>query len=676
MEHSFFRKLNKHIKIVISIPVILSIFLTVGNIILAKNDIRKVFIYLFSNTLFISLVIVILLIYKKTLVKETIKLANNIVDTENLLVKGLNVPLIIINKKGTLLYGNKSFYDNCVDSKEPGENIYKNIPELKECIDKNIKTVTSIFLKEKRYRIDIKTNFCDTNFLAKNDINYNVGEELLAVYFYDETMLYRYIKAYEEEKMDLAIIHIDNYDEITMNIDEVKKSLLIALIDRKITKFFSDIDGVVKKIDADKYFVIFMDKFYDALKENKFDITESVKEINVGNSIAPTISIGIGRGCKNYKDAYNYSANSIDMALSRGGDQVVVRGEEGYTYFGGKTEKTYKTSRVKARIMANNIKEYILKSDKVIITGHKLADVDCIGASIGMYRLATSFGKEAYIIINETTVSTKPLLTSFMENPVYPKDMFISSNDALLNITNNTLLIVVDTNNPLRIESRELIRVANKIIVIDHHRQSEEYIKDANVSYIEPYASSASELVAQIIEHFSSSIKLLPIEAESLYSGILLDTNNFLTKTGVRTFETAAYLKRCGADLTKVRKLFRDDKKSYKAKAEVVRDAYIYKDDFAISIFPDIKIESPTIIGAQAANELLNIDGIKASFVITKYNGKIYLSARSIDEVNVQVICEKLGGGGHMSTAGTQFDHTDIAKVERELKNAIDNYLS
>lgn len=675
MEHSFFRQLNKHIKIIISIPVVLSIFLTIVNMVFIGDNTKKVLLYLFIEVLFIFLIISFLFMYKKILIKLTIKLANNIVDTENLLIKELDVPLTIISRRGVILYGNKNFFDRCVDKAVEGYNIYKIIPELRECIEKPSKNNISVVLKEKRYRIDVKSDFFDTNFLVRNNINTSISENCFAVYFYDETMLYKYIKAYEEEKMDLAIVYVDNYDEIMINIDEVKKSLLIALLDKKITKFFSDIDGVVKKVNDDKYFVIFRDKYYNTLKNSKFDITESVKEISAGNNIAPTLSIGIGKGCASYKEAYDYSTNSIDMALSRGGDQVVVRDKDGYTYFGGKTEKTYKTSRVKARIMANNIKEYILKSDKVIISGHQMADIDCIGASIGMYRLSKSLDKEAYIIINETTVSTKPLLTSFLENPLYPKDMFISSNEALLNITGNTLLIIVDTNNPSRVESGELIEVANKIIVIDHHRQSEEYIKNANISYIEPYASSASELVTEIIEHFSSTIKLSPIEAECLYSGILLDTNNFLTKTGVRTFETAAFLKRCGADLTKVRKLFRDDKKSYKAKAEVVRDAYIYKDDFAISIFPDTKIESPTIIGAQAANELLNIDGIKASFVITKYNGKIYLSARSIDEINVQVICEKLGGGGHMSTAGAQFNHTDIQRVERQLKDAIDNYL-
>ncbi|MDE5680005.1 MAG: DHH family phosphoesterase, partial [Lachnospiraceae bacterium] len=342
------------------------------------------------------------------------------------------------------------------------------------------------------------------------------------------------------------------------------------------------------------------------------------------------------------------------------------------TYYGGKSQQVEKNTRVKARVKAHALKEIIAGKDRVIIMGHRLPDVDSFGAAVGIYRIAQALDRKAHIVLNDVSNSLQPLVDLFKNNPEYEQDMIVGSSQAMEMAGSSTVLVVVDVNKPTITECPDLLRACKSIVVLDHHRQGAETIENATLSYVEPYASSACEMVSEILQYTTDNIKIRTEEADCMYAGIVIDTNNFMSKTGVRTFEAAAFLRRNGADVTRVRKMFREDAIEYKAKADAVSQAEIYRQTFAISICTSEDLQSPTVVGAQAANELLNIKGIKASFVLTEYQGKIYVSARSIDEVNVQIIMERLGGGGHMSIAGCQMEGVSMAEAIGNLKATID----
>lgn len=384
----------------------------------------------------------------------------------------------------------------------------------------------------------------------------------------------------------------------------------------------------------------------------------------------------MGVSGNSYNQKYEYSRMAIDLALGRGGDQVVVKEGEKISYFGGKSRQVEKMTRVKARVKAHALREIFESREEVFIMGHSISDMDAFGAAIGIYCAAQVLGKKAHIVLDDVTSSLRPMKECFGEDRGYPADMFVRSERALELVNYRSVVVVVDTNRPNYTECPELLTRTKTIVVFDHHRQSREVIDNAVLSYIETYASSTCEMVAEVLQYFNENIHLKPNEADSIYAGILIDTNNFMTKTGVRTFEAAAYLRRCGAEVTRVRKLLRDDMAAYKARAETVRHAEVYRKAFAISICPaNPDVESPTIAGAQAANELLNIVGIKASFVLTDYNGKIYISSRSIDEINVQLIMERLGGGGHLNVAGAQMTDCTVAEAKRRIQETLDKML-
>lgn len=483
------------------------------------------------------------------------------------------------------------------------------------------------------------------------------------------------VRENEEQQMVAGLIYIDNYDEALDSIEDVKRSLLTALIERKVNKYFTGIDALVRKIEKDKYFVVFRNKYLEQLREDRFSIIEDVKTVKVGNEMAVTLSIGIGAGGGSYTKNYELARMSIDLALGRGGDQVVVRSGEDVSYYGGKTKQVERNNRVKARVKAHALREVIESREHVLIMGHNISDVDSLGAAIGIYCAARVLGKKAQIVLNEITSSLRPLVEGFKEERGYPPDLFVRNDEAILLTNRNTLVMVVDVNRPSYTECPELLRRTDTVCVFDHHRQGSEVIENPVLSYVEPYASSACEMIAEVLQYFSENIRLEPHEADCIYAGILIDTNNFMTKTGVRTFEAAAYLRRAGAEVTRVRKLLRDDMTAYKARAEAVRNAEVYRNAFAISICPADDVESPTIAGAQAANELLNIVGIKASIVLTEYQGRVYVSSRSIDEVNVQLIMERLGGGGHLNMAGAQLKDCTVQQAKRRIQNTIDEMI-
>ena len=409
--------------------------------------------------------------------------------------------------------------------------------------------------------------------------------------------------------------------------------------------------------------------------EDRFSILEEVRQVSIGNEMAVTLSIGIGYGAAEYAQNYEYARTSIDMALGRGGDQAVVKSQEKLTYFGGKSQTTEKTTRVKARVKAQAFQELLESKDRVLIMGHANGDVDCLGASVGVYRMVTSLGKRAYIVENQVTAPILPLKNRFLNNDDYPRDMFITGPEAREKVDANTVLVVVDCNRPAIIDEPELLKLCRTIVVFDHHRQSSETIQGAVLSYCEPYASSACEMIAEMMQYIGDGIKVKSMEADCLYGGIVIDSQEFTNQTGVRTFEAAAYLRRCGADITRIRKIFRENLKDYQAKAAAISNADIYRNAYAFSTVSSKGLESPTVICAQTANELLNIRGIKASVVLTLYNDVIYVSARSIDEMNVQVLMEKLGGGGHRTIAGAQLREGSIEEAIASVKEAIDQMI-
>ncbi|MEG2350504.1 MAG: DHH family phosphoesterase, partial [Hungatella sp.] len=561
------------------------------------------------------------------------------------------------------------------EEKNSGKNLSTLFPDIDKELFSNLEETVSVHTGygDSNYRIDLKPVFLgEDKQEAQNALETdNSGQKLIAVYLFDETEILRYRQEIYDQKQVAGLIYLDNYDEALESVEEVRRSLLMALIDRKISKYIAGMNGVVKKMEKDKYFFVIKQQYLDEMQEQRFSLLEEVKGVNIGNEMAVTLSVGIGMNGETYNQNYEYARMAIDMALGRGGDQAVVKDADKIRYYGGKSQQLEKTTRVKARVKAHALKELIETKDRILIMGHKLADIDSFGAAVGIYRIATSLNKKANIVINEVTSSVRPMKARFMNTPDYPEDLFLTGDQAAELMDTNTILIVVDVNRPSITDAPELLWMAKTIVVFDHHRQSSEIIDNAILSYVEPYASSTCEMVAEILQYVADGIKIKSPEADAMYAGIVIDTNNFTNQTGVRTFEAAAYLRRSGADITRVRKLFRDHMEDYKAKAEAVRHAEVFEGAFAISVCPSAGIENPTIVAAQAANELLGIIGIKASIVLSEYNGTIYLSARSIDEVNVQVMMEKLGGGGHRTIAGAQIKGSDMEQAKTRVKAVI-----
>ena len=563
-----------------------------------------------------------------------------------------------------------------------GRNYHKSITTLfsnitREFLQKHedAQDIT-IEKKERIFRISLNRIYFDDIMEESKEIDVKGSDEFLtALYLFDETELQHCRQENLDQKQVSALVYIDNYDEALDSIEDVKRSLLIALVDRKVNQYFSKMDALVRKIEKDKYFVVFKYKYLQKLMDDRFSVLEDVKTVKVGNEMAVTLSIGVGIKGTSYNENYEQARAAIDLALGRGGDQVVVKNGEDIAYFGGKAKQVERNTRVKARVKAHALHEIIESRENVIIMGHSLTDVDSLGAGIGIFCAARVLGKKAQIVINEPTTSIRPLMECFTPEKGYPEDMFINSEIAIEEVSRNSLVMVVDTNRPSYTECPELLTRTDTIVVFDHHRQGSEVIENPLLSYIEPYASSACEMVAEVLQYFQEGFKLSPAEADCIYAGILIDTNNFMTKTGVRTFEAAAYLRRSGAEVTRVRKMLRNDMACYKARAEAVRHAEVYRGAFAISVCPSEDVESPTIVGAQAANELLNIIGIKASFVLTEYAGKIYISSRSIDEINVQLIMERMGGGGHLNVAGAQLTGCTISEAKHAIMRTIDEML-
>lgn len=658
-------------------PLILTILLILFNIPAYRTEIRLGLMMTGITILYFVIMILVYSFSKPAMLNELVNFATQYGTVQKKLLDELEIPYALMDYTGKLLWVNQKFSHLTGKSKDYHKSITSIFPAItRELIEKAQEDIElSVEHEGNFFRASMSKLYFEAmtqeDAMVSVEANGKSGQYLTVLYLFDETRLRQYITENEEQRLVCALVYIDNYEEALASIEEVKRSLLVALVDRKVNKYFSERDGIVKKLEKDKFFIVFKQKYLEGLIEDKFSIIEEVKTIKVGNEMAVTLSIGVGIGGGSYSRNYEYSRMSIDLALGRGGDQAVVKDGEQISYYGGKTRQVEKMTRVKARVKAHALHEIIESKDRVIIMGHSISDVDSFGAAVGIYCAARVLGKKAYIVLNEITSSLRPLVACFTEEAGYPPDMFVKNEEAMQLVSNNAVVMVVDTNRATYTECPELLRHTRTIVVFDHHRQGADVIDNAVLSYIETYASSTCEMVAEVLQYFSENIHLSPCEADCIYAGILIDTDNFNTKTGVRTFEAAAYLRRCGAEVTRVRKMLRDDMSAYKARAEVVRHAEVYMGVFAVSVCPPGELESPTIVGAQAANELLNIVGIKASFVLTEYNNKIYISSRSIDEINVQLVMERLGGGGHLNVAGAQLTDCSLSEGTRRVKQTL-----
>lgn len=671
-------KLKGRLKRYVQTSLYLGFLLVLVNLVIYLINVPAGLVVTCFALLYFAIVLSLQFYNKPVIINELVSFATQYGQVQKVLLREFEIPYAILDDDGRIIWTNAAF-EKAVH-KEKG---YR-------------RSITSLFPSITREKLPGETEFAeadivfeDRNFVAKmRKISMREVVEssdifaaddyrgyLIAFYLFDETALRIALQEVDDQSLAVGMVYLDNYDEALESVEEVRRSLLIALIDRKVNKYISALDGICKKIEKDKYMIILRKKATELLRASKFDILEDVKTVNIGNEMAVTISIGLGQDGLTYAQNYEFARNAIDLALGRGGDQAVVKTPKNVIYYGGKSQQIEKNTRVKARVKAQALREIISTKERVVIMGHRIADVDSFGAAVGIYRIATTLDRKANIVLNDVSASMQPVVDMFKRHEEYNDDMIIGSQQALELAGNNTVLVVVDVNKPSITECPELLRVCKSIVVLDHHRQGSEIIENATLSYVEPYASSACEMVSEILQYIGENIRITAEEADCMYSGIVVDTNNFMTKTGVRTFEAAAFLRRNGADVTRVRKLFRENATEYKAKADAVSQAEIYRKSFAISTCTSEDIQSPTVVGAQAANELLNIRGVKASFVLTEYQNQIFISARSIDEVNVQIIMEKMGGGGHLGTAGCQLNGVSIPEGIGLLKGTLDKML-
>ncbi len=667
---------RRQLRLYIYWPLILSVIMVIMTVIILFINKTAGFIAAGFTLVHIIVSLCVRLVNKKAISTDMVNFAVRYGQVQKELLKGLPLPYALLDDDARFIWCNREF--SAVLKKEDsfGQSIASFIPSItKDKFPTENEPIDIHFsLDGNFYRAALQRISLDDMVRESAIINSeNFSGSLITVLLFDETEINSIIRLNEEEKPVSGYIYMDNYDEVMENVEDVRRSLLSALIDRKIKRYFSFYDAVVKNFEKDKFFVNMTKKSFDLLTENRFDILDEVKTVKVGNEMSVTLSMGFGYGADSLTECEQYARRSIDLALGRGGDQVVIKDPSNTTYFGGRSLQVEKSTRVKARVKAHALREIIESHDRIFVMGHQITDIDSFGAAVGVYRAVRQFDKKCHIVINNVTLSIKPFVDAFINDEEYESEMFVTNSEAIQLSDQSTVLVVVDTNKPSITECPELLSRCGTIVVLDHHRQGNETIENATLSYIEPYASSACEMIAEILQYILDGKKIKNIEADSIYAGIMIDTNNFMTKTGVRTFEAAAFLRRNGADITKVRKLFRNDLDDYKARAETVKNSDLFLGKYAIAVCPAEGLDSPTVVGAQAANELLNINHVKASFVLTDYQNRIYISARSIDEVNVQIIMEKLGGGGHMNIAGAQLTDITVNDAVSLLEDTIEN---
>ncbi|WP_296142536.1 DHH family phosphoesterase [uncultured Anaerococcus sp.] len=554
----------------------------------------------------------------------------------------------------------------------------------------------NLFPGEDLVGVDIKkliSDFEDTDFSDKDviqPITIVIDDKSMQFYFSTvfneelkttETFLYGIDNSYDEsikqlfkdKRLVFFTVYLDNYEDLRSSTNSVNRPQVLGAVDRIINEYFNGHNGIVRKYENDRYMVIMEYQDYQQIHDEKFSILDDIREIEAGNTINPTLSIGAGISGANPSEIYGDSRVAIEIALSRGGDQAVVKIDDNYEYFGGKSKATEKTSKVKSRVISGALRRMINASSEVYIMGHNNPDMDSFGSSLGVYEGVRFLGKDAYIVLNEVPRQIENMYASTTSTLEELEGNILTEDQALARIKPSSLVVVCDNHRKNSTEAPSLIEKTDQIFIIDHHRRGNDYIKKATISYIEPYASSASELVTEILNYLDEDFKARTSIAESLLAGITVDTKNFVYQTGVRTFEAASILKRWGADSVYIKRMFKDDFEIVKYKSEVIADSSIVNDMIAIAHF-NRDIDGSSLIASQAADDLLTIKGVKASFVLTKANNKIHISGRSLGDISVQLILERIGGGGHLTAAATQLDMS-MENAEDMLKKAINEYL-
>ena len=572
-------------------------------------------------------------------------------------------PLVIAETNGNLIFRNTKFNHEFANI-DINNYLTKILNDVKAEIKNNDK-------KEKIYdeiKIDKKNYKLYGDYMPLRD------EYIITIYFVDDTKLVELENLFENKDIYIGLIMLDNYEEIIQRIPDEEKPQLMAKIEKSLYDWVAGFKGLMLKAERETFVCIFEKQYVREIEDRKFDILDAIKELQPSDKMQFTLSIAISNDGTNNLEKYKTAQAALDIVLGRGGDQAVIHEGDKYNFFGGRTQELEKRTKVKARIISHALEGLIQESSKVMIMGHSNSDMDCMGSSMGIYRLVKNLGKESNIVLNVNGNNLSSFLKELEEDTQY-KDVIIEPQEAISKIDDDTLLVVVDTNKKNYVESFDLLKKAKKIVVIDHHRRSPDYIENAMLTFHEVYASSTAELVTELVEYAQSEVKLESVEAEALYAGIMMDTKNFTFKTGVRTFEAAAYLRKCGVDIIKVKKWFQSDLDTYNKISNIIGKAELVYDTIAISVYEE-EDKDANVVCAKAADELLTISNITASFVLGKLDDKICISGRSIGDINVQVILEKLGGGGHITLAGAQVEGMDIYDAKQELINRINEYFS
>ena len=584
-------------------------------------------------------------------------------------------PLIIIETDGNIIWRSTKFV-----SEFANVDIEIYIKELLDVINKDIEEMEQ--KKEKSIKQEIKIGNNDYKVLGEfvksgnADKRRNISNKyMMILYFIDETDENKLRKEYTDSKSCVGIMMIDNYEETMQQIEPEERPQIIAEIEKAIYEWANKTDGVIIKSDRDRFVYIFEHRYLDIIKEDKFSILDTIRDINTQSRVQLTISIAISDEGNTDKEKYKSAIDAMDVILGRGGDQATIREDGTYQFFGGRTVEVEKRTKVKARIVAHALEKLILESEQVMIMGHTNPDVDALGSALGIYRLAKGLEKNAYIVASTEGMALKNIIQSLNEENEY-EGVIINKDIAENIITPSTLLIIVDTHKTSYVEAPDLLEKTNKIAIIDHHRRSADFIKKSILTFHEVYASSAAELVTELLQYTEVQSELTTIEAEALYAGIMMDTKNFTFKTGVRTFEAAAYLRKYGVDIIRVKKWFQNDLETYKKIMDIIKDTELIKENIGLSIYRNDDDKDAGIICAKTADELLSIGNITTSFVIGNVGNVINISGRSIGDINVQLILEKMGGGGHSTLAGAQVENKTIEEVKEDLINKINEYFS
>ncbi len=580
-------------------------------------------------------------------------------------ILNLPIPLTIVEFDGTITWYNSKFIDIIGKKDLLEKDIQDIIPgfDLRNVLQNKKDKINEVSFNERYFKV-----LYNIIKLSKD----HASNYIIMLYWVEKTDYMQIKQSYEEERTVVALIQVDNFDEVMQTTEDSVRPLIVAEIDRRINLWSNRLEGLTRKYSNDKFICVFQKSYLEKLEAKKFEILDEIREINLGNKIPITLSIGIGAEGKTILQSTDFANAAKDLALGRGGDQAAVKKNDKISFYGGKTKAVEKRTKVKARVISHALKQLMEQTNSVMIMGHKNADLDALGSAIGIYRAAKNLGKEAYIVLSESNPSIRVLYDRLMEKEQYRRAI-ITSEEAKSRIETSTILVVVDTHRPNFTECPELLKYTENIVVIDHHRRGTEFIENTVLNYHETYVSSTSELVTELLFYMEDKVNVEQIEAEALLAGIAVDTKNFSFRTGVRTFEAASLLRRAGADTVAVKQMFQDDIETIFARAEVIKRAQIIKNTVAISTCQDFI--NGQLVAAQAADELLNIRGITASFVLGKREEEIvFISGRSLGDVNVHVILEKLGGGGHLTVAGAQLEGYSIDEAMKELIRVIEEY--